>query len=158
VKQRTSLMDEQSEHDMISALQGAVYRDGTVVTNADVAHMMIAILLAGQHTSSATTSWILLHIAHRRDILWVEAEQPRSRLIMCSDALYEEQKKLLGNSDGTFRPVTYEGTKEMPVLDSVIRETLRIVSPPSFTSAVRANTSASTLPSSETSAILNVIC
>lgn len=53
---------------MISALQGSVYKDGTELTKRDVAHMMIAILMAGQHTSSATSSWILLHIAHRPDI------------------------------------------------------------------------------------------
>lgn len=53
---------------MIAALQGSEYRDGTPLTNADVAHLMIALLLAGQHTSSATTSWTLLHIAHRQDI------------------------------------------------------------------------------------------
>lgn len=53
---------------MIGALQGKVYRDGTPVTDQDVAHMMIAILLAGQHTSSASASWTLLHLAHRPDI------------------------------------------------------------------------------------------
>jgi sterol 14-demethylase len=45
-----------------------------------------------------------------------------------SEMLYDEQKKMFGNSDGTFRSITYEDTKEMPVMDSVIRETLRMVS------------------------------
>ena len=53
---------------MIAALQGSVYRDGSAVTDREVAHMMIALLLAGQHTSSATTSWILLHLGDREDI------------------------------------------------------------------------------------------
>jgi len=56
---------------MITALQGSVYRDGTPVTDRDVAHMMIAILMAGQHTSSATSSWTLLHLADRPDIVSV---------------------------------------------------------------------------------------
>jgi sterol 14-demethylase len=42
--------------------------------------------------------------------------------------LYDEQKKLFGNPDGSFRAITYEDTKEMPIMDSVIRETLRMVS------------------------------
>ena len=53
---------------MLAALQGCVYRDGTPVTDRDVAHLMIALLMAGQHTSSATSSWTLLHLAHRPDI------------------------------------------------------------------------------------------
>lgn len=43
------------------------------------------------------------------------------------ELLYDEQKKLFGNPDGTFRDISYEDTKEMPVMDSVIRETLRMV-------------------------------
>lgn len=37
---------------------------------------------------------------------------------------------MFGNPDGTFRAITYEDTKEMTVMDSVIRETLRMVSHP----------------------------
>jgi hypothetical protein len=33
-----------------------------------------------------------------------------------------------GNPDGTFRDVTYEDTKELPLMDACIRETLRMVS------------------------------
>jgi sterol 14-demethylase len=58
---------------MIAALQGSVYKDGKELTNRDIAHMMIAILMAGQHTSSATSSWTLLHIAHRPDIAYVSS-------------------------------------------------------------------------------------
>ncbi|RSH81549.1 Lanosterol 14-alpha-demethylase [Saitozyma podzolica] len=102
------------EHDMISALQGCEYRNGVPLTDRDIAHMMIAILMAGQHTSSATSSWTLLHLAHRQDI---------------ADALYEEQVAKFGNPDGTFRDVTYEDTKELPLMDACIRETLRMHAP-----------------------------
>jgi sterol 14-demethylase len=59
---------DQHGGDMIAALQGSIYKDGKELTNRDIAHMMIAILMAGQHTSSATSSWTLLHIAHRPDV------------------------------------------------------------------------------------------
>jgi sterol 14-demethylase len=62
------LLTDQHEHDMISALQGCEYKNGVALTDRDIAHMMIAILMAGQHTSSATSSWTLLHVAHRQDI------------------------------------------------------------------------------------------
>jgi sterol 14-demethylase len=53
---------------MLSALMGCVYKSGVALTDTDISHMMIAILMAGQHTSSATSSWTLLHLAHRSDI------------------------------------------------------------------------------------------
>jgi sterol 14-demethylase len=53
---------------MIAALMSSAYRDGTPLSDSDIAHMMIALLMAGQHTSSATSSWILLHLADRPDV------------------------------------------------------------------------------------------
>lgn len=102
------------EHDMIAALQGSQYRNGVPLTDRDIAHMMIAILMAGQHTSSATSSWILLNLANNQDV---------------QDKLYREQVELFGNADGTFRDMSYEDTKNMPVMDACIRETLRLHAP-----------------------------
>jgi sterol 14-demethylase len=45
-----------------------------------------------------------------------------------SEELYQEQKEKFGNPDGTFRDLTYEELRDLPLLDSVIRETLRLVS------------------------------
>jgi len=45
-----------------------------------------------------------------------------------SEALHDEQKRMFGNSDGTFRDVEYEEVKNMPIMDSCIREALRLVS------------------------------
>ena len=39
------------------------YRDGRLLRDHEIAHMMIALLMAGQHTSSATGSWTLLRLA-----------------------------------------------------------------------------------------------
>lgn len=65
---RLKRMAAQHEHDMIEALQNSTYKDGTPLSDSDIAHMMIALLMAGQHTSSATSSWTLLHLADRPDI------------------------------------------------------------------------------------------
>ncbi|KAG7530997.1 hypothetical protein FFLO_04668 [Filobasidium floriforme] len=102
------------DHDMIAALMSSAYRDGTPLSDSDIAHMMIALLMAGQHTSSATSSWTLLHLADRPDVY---------------EELYQEQKEKFGNPDGTFRDLTYEDLKDLPLLDSCIRETLRIHAP-----------------------------
>ncbi|KAI9567383.1 cytochrome P450 [Boletus coccyginus] len=110
-KRRESGIDAQ---DMISALISQKYRNGRELPNHEIAHIMIALLMAGQHTSSATGSWALLHLADNQEI---------------QEAFYQEQVKNFGNPDGTFRSMTYEELRELPVMDSVIRETLRIHPP-----------------------------
>lgn len=102
------------DHDMIAALQASTYKDGTPLPDHHIAHMMIALLMAGQHTSSATSSWTLLHLADDHELY---------------AQLYQEQKDKFGNEDGSFRDITYEDLKDMPLMDSVIRETLRLHSP-----------------------------
>lgn len=102
------------EHDMLTALRDQTYRDGRALTDREIAHMMIALLMAGQHTSSATSSWTFLHIADRPDI---------------QQALYDEQVKHFGRGHGKFKTMEYDDLKNLPVLDAVIRETLRIHPP-----------------------------
>ncbi|KZP22784.1 cytochrome P450 [Athelia psychrophila] len=105
-----------SDHDpdMMAALVTQKYRDGRPLRDHEIAHIMIALLMAGQHTSSASGSWALLHVANRPDI---------------ADALYQEQVKHFGTPDGKLRQMTYEELRVLPVLDSVIRETLRVHPP-----------------------------
>ncbi|CAE6399322.1 unnamed protein product [Rhizoctonia solani] len=106
--------NREDEYDMISALASKEYKDGSPLGDREIAHLMIALLMAGQHTSSSTGSWALLHLANRPDV----AEQ-----------LLAEQGKLLSNEEGSLRPLTYEDLQKLPILNSVIRETLRIHPP-----------------------------
>lgn len=55
-RRRESGSFQEEGHDMLQALQGAAYKDGRAVTDKEIAHMMIALLMTGQHTSAATTS------------------------------------------------------------------------------------------------------
>lgn len=59
---------KQDEHDMISALINQKYRSGTFLKDHEIAHIMIALLMAGQHTSSVTGAWILLHLAANPEV------------------------------------------------------------------------------------------
>jgi len=102
------------EHDMMASLMGQSYKDGRELSERDIAHLLTALLMGGQHTSSATTSWMLLHIADSPEV---------------QEALYQEQFENFGSPDGTFRAMTYDELKKLPVLDSVIRETLRLHPP-----------------------------
>ena len=61
-------LSQNDEPDMISALMGQTYRNGTQLPDHEIAHIMIALLMAGQHTSSATAAWTLLHLADNPDV------------------------------------------------------------------------------------------
>ncbi|KAH9930020.1 cytochrome P450 [Fomitopsis serialis] len=100
--------------DVMASLMRQSYRDGRTLPDHEIAHIMIALLMAGQHTSSSSTSWVLLHLADRPDI----AEQ-----------LYQEQVEHFGLPGGGFREMTYEDMRSLPILDAVLRETLRMHSP-----------------------------
>ncbi|KAK9456273.1 cytochrome P450 [Dipodascopsis uninucleata] len=99
-----------SDPDLINTyIKDAVYKDGVRMTDREIANMMIGILMGGQHTSAATSTWMLLHLGADADL--------RNRL-------YQEQVEVLGD-----REVTYEDLQNMPLLTFTIRETLRMHPP-----------------------------
>jgi len=110
-RRRSDLSSKEGEQDMIRNLMSCVYKDGTPVPDHEVAHMMIALLMAGQHSSSSTSSWILLRLATRPDI---------------QEELLEEQRKVLGQD---LPPLTYEDLSRLPRHNQVVKETLRIHAP-----------------------------
>lgn len=104
------------EHDMIATLMQQKYKNGRPLTDVEIASIMIALLMAGQHTSSATGAWALLRLGSKPELI---------------QKLYDEQVRVYGEGGkGTFRPLDYETNKtQLPILDSVIRETLRMHPP-----------------------------
>ncbi|KAF2157112.1 eburicol 14 alpha-demethylase [Myriangium duriaei CBS 260.36] len=99
------------EEDMIWNLMGCKYKNGQTIPDKEIAHMMIALLMAGQHSSSATSSWILLRLASRPEII---------------EELLEEQKQVLGSD---LPELTYEDLQRLPLHAQVVKETLRLHSP-----------------------------
>ena len=100
-----------TEDDMIWNLMSCVYKDGTPVPDREVAHMMIALLMAGQHSSSSTSAWIMLRLATRPDI---------------QEELLAEQKSILGED---LPPLTHENLQQLPLNSQVVMETLRLHAP-----------------------------
>lgn len=101
---------ESTEKDLVDALMNnSTYKDGTKMTDEEVANLMVGVLMGGQHTSAATSSWYLLHLGERPDI---------------QDELYEEIKNTLGD-----RELTWQDLQKMPLLNDTIRETLRMHHP-----------------------------
>lgn len=101
----------EGEEDMIWNLMSCKYKDGTPIPDHEIAHMMIALLMAGQHSSSATISWILLRLASRPDII---------------EELLQEQKDVLG---ADLPELTFEDLSRLPLHAQVVKETLRLHSP-----------------------------
>ncbi|KZF26892.1 cytochrome P450 [Xylona heveae TC161] len=97
--------------DMIWNLMGSVYKDGTPLPDYQIAHMMIALLMAGQHSSSTSSAWIVLNLATRPEII---------------EELYQEQINVLG---ADLPDLTYENLQTLPLNAQVIKETLRLHSP-----------------------------
>lgn len=111
IKARREAGGEKDSDDMIWNLMSCVYKDGTPVPDVEVAHMMIALLMAGQHSSSSTSAWIMLRLATRPDIL---------------EELYQEQLSVLGPD---LPPLTYDVLQKLPLNAQVVKETLRIHAP-----------------------------
>lgn len=100
---------DQGEHDMISHLLSCAYKNGRPVPDQEVVDMMITLLMGGQHSSSSASAWIMLRLASRPDIL---------------EEVYQEQLQHLGvDASG---PLEYADLEKLPLLNNVIKETLRV--------------------------------
>ncbi|RKP07181.1 cytochrome P450, partial [Thamnocephalis sphaerospora] len=112
-----SIIDERratgsSPGDMMDVLMNQHYKDGRPMSDKEAGNLMIALLMAGQHTSSTTTTWAMLYLAANPSIV---------------DDLMKEQRRILGDDLST--PLAFEHLREMKLLDSVVRETLRLRPP-----------------------------
>ena len=54
--------------DCLQAFIECQYKDGSYLTDYSITGLMIALLFAGQHTSSITSTWTVLYILHNPDI------------------------------------------------------------------------------------------
>ncbi|KAJ6160906.1 hypothetical protein N7470_004302 [Penicillium chermesinum] len=81
IRQRRNAATAPATKDMISNLMQCVYKDGKPIPDKEIAHMMITLLMAGQHSSSAISCWIMLRLASQPEV---------------TEALYKEQVDALG--------------------------------------------------------------
>ncbi|KAJ2701393.1 Lanosterol 14-alpha-demethylase [Coemansia sp. IMI 209128] len=88
--------------DMLDALMDSQYKNGDALPDKHIGNLLIALLMAGQHSSSATIAWALLNLATNRDVV---------------DEVHAENEARFGRK---------LGAKGFAVLDNVVRETLRL--------------------------------
>ncbi|KAJ4301144.1 serine/threonine protein kinase [Kalmusia sp. IMI 367209] len=111
VRKRRAGEVKREGHDMIWHLMECKYKDGTPVPEHEIAGIMIALLMAGQHSSSSTISWIMLRLATKPEIV---------------EELLEEQKRVLGED---LPPFTNDDLPKLSLHAQVVKETLRLHSP-----------------------------
>ncbi|KAL8939803.1 MAG: hypothetical protein Q9216_003154 [Gyalolechia sp. 2 TL-2023] len=111
INTRRQSKKRKDSEDMIWSLMDSVYKDGTPLPDHEIAHMMIALLMGGQHNTSVTSSWIMLRLASQPHIL---------------EELYQEQVNALGDLS---KPLTFEDLDNLPLMTYTIRETLRLHTP-----------------------------
>ncbi|KAL4891377.1 cytochrome P450 [Aspergillus ambiguus] len=111
IKERRQAGGKKDSEDMVWNLMSCVYKDGTPLPDEEIAHMMIALLMAGQHSSSSTASWIVLRLAENPEIM---------------EELYQEQLRVLGSD---LPPLTWDSLQKLELHAKVIKETLRIHAP-----------------------------
>ncbi|KAL7750809.1 Lanosterol 14-alpha-demethylase [Sorochytrium milnesiophthora] len=107
-RRQTGRMDNQ---DVLQSLMEAEYKNGQPFSDKEAAHLMIALLMAGQHTSSTTGTWCLSYLTANPAIV---------------DDLIAEMQSVLGDD---MQGLTFEKLKQLELLDACIRETLRLRPP-----------------------------
>ncbi|KAG9236302.1 lanosterol 14-alpha-demethylase [Amylocarpus encephaloides] len=108
---RRRVSDKGKKSDIMWQLMQSTYKDGTPVPDKEIAHMMIALLMAGQHSSSSSSAWIMLRLASRPDIM---------------EELYQEQLRVLGPD---LPPLQYEDLAKLTMHQNVLKEVLRLHTP-----------------------------
>ncbi|HCA53785.1 MAG TPA: cytochrome P450 [Mycobacterium sp.] len=102
---------EKSDRDMLDVLVSIPGEDGRPRFTADeITGMFISLMFAGHHTSSGTSSWTLIELMRHPDIY----AEVRNEL----DELY---------ADG--QEVSFHALRQIPRLENVIKETLRLHPP-----------------------------
>lgn len=100
---------EKSE-DAFQLLIDARYEDGSRLSAHEITGMLIGTLFAGHHTTAGTAAWTLLELARRPEYL-------------------ERVLKELDTHFGVDGEVTFQALREIPVLENVIKEVLRLHPP-----------------------------
>lgn len=96
--------------DGLQSLLDARYRDGESLSPDIVTGILIAIMMAGHHTSAGTAAWTILELARRPDLL--------ARVRAEVDAVFVRDGEL-----------SYQGLRQMTLLHDVLKEVLRLHPP-----------------------------
>jgi sterol 14alpha-demethylase len=98
------------KQDALQVLMASRYSDGAALTPNEITGILTAAMFAGHHTSSGTAAWTLIELL--RNPVWLARVR-------------DEVDQLFGRD----AEVTYQSLREVPVLEGVIKEVLRLHPP-----------------------------
>ena len=105
--------DTSESTDILQVFIDLVYKDGTTLSDDEITGLLIALLFAGQHTSSITSTWTMMFLLHNKH---------------CLEKVLEEQGKVLGSSTSN-KTLDFDLVGQMEYLQNAIKETLRMYPP-----------------------------
>lgn len=100
------------EEDLVQTMIDSKYSDGRPISDDVVTGMCVALLLAGQHTSNVSSTWLGINVLGNPEV------QKKVR---------EEQESILPESE-PFN-LTYDHYKKMNYLEACLKESLRLCPP-----------------------------
>jgi sterol 14-demethylase len=90
------------------------YKDGTKLTDDEVVGLLIALLFAGQHTSSITSTWTAMYLVHHPE---------------CLKEVMEEQEQVMGDDTFSGKELDFDEVSKMEYLQNCVKESLRLQPP-----------------------------
>eukprot|EP00753_Platysulcus_tardus_P018246 PLAT6794.1.p2 GENE.PLAT6794.1~~PLAT6794.1.p2 ORF type:complete len:498 (+),score=258.47 PLAT6794.1:48-1496(+) len=103
--------EQDKNEDILQAFMDARYKDGGQLSESEITGMLIALLFAGQHTSSITSSWTLLMLLANPKYL---------------DAVLDEQRAILKEHGDS---LDYAAVADMTMLGLSMKEAIRLNPP-----------------------------
>lgn len=108
VRKRASQAEKPS--DMFQSLIDMTYEDGTRLTEEEITGLLVGAIFAGHHTSSGTAAWVLLELLKHPPIL-------------------RDTRRELDDLLGLKGEVSFQSLRDMPILENVLKEVLRLHPP-----------------------------
>jgi sterol 14-demethylase len=98
--------------DVLQAFLDASYKDGSQFTDDEVVGLLIALLFAGQHTSSITSTWTAMFLIHNK---------------RCFDEVMKEQQTVFSQKQNA--SIEFDDVSKMEYLENCVKEALRMHPP-----------------------------
>lgn len=113
IRERRKKQDTSENTDILQVFIDMKYKDGTCLTDEEVVGLLIALLFAGQHTSSITSTWTMMFLLHNQ---------------RCLNETMKEQRAILGD-DVFSANLDFDSVGKMEYLTNCVQESLRMYPP-----------------------------
>jgi sterol 14-demethylase len=107
---REAKADSNERVDILQVFIDLKYKDGSVLSDEEIVGLLIALLFAGQHTSSITSTWTAFFLIFNKQ---------------CQEKVLNEQKSVVGDKS----ELDFDDLAQMGYLQDCVKESLRLHPP-----------------------------